>query len=165
MNRLTIESICRPILLLVCQMRRRCGTANPPELNEFTAELNMRLDEVRSNAQKNPAISREYVRIEKSLFFFIDYVVTTGPFPFAREWRPLARKFQELSGDEKFFDMLTEAIEEPDSDALLEEYFYIMALGFDGVHRNDPGFIERKMKVCLARFAAGVPPLDQPLSV
>lgn len=149
-----LEQICRPILTYVCNYWQFVNAGYSPSKEDFAATLTSLLEEAKEKAAKNPITAKDFNRIERPLIFFIDYTVKEGKFPFNREWRELARNYNELSGDEKFFDMLTEALDDPDSSNCLELFYTMIGLGFDGVYRSDPEYIERRMKVCAARFSS-----------
>lgn len=147
-----LEKICRPLLQCVCDYWQYTGAGNRPDKDIFLRQINLLLSEAKEDAAKSPALEKEFSRIERPLIFFIDYMVKEGNFPFGGEWRELARDYNELSGDEKFFDLLADTLDDPDSDKSLELFYTMMGLGFDGIYRNNPEYIERRMKVCAARF-------------
>lgn len=159
-----LEKLCRPVLLLVCETRRRAAAGAAPSMESFQHELELRFDAIRLTLAADDILAREYARIEKPLLFFIDYMVKEGNLPFSAEWPLLARRYKELSGDEKFFELLAETIDDPESDNRLEEFFFMMGLGFDGVHRGDPGYIEHRMRLCAARFAHNFNPVSEPVT-
>ncbi len=148
-----LEKLCRPILTCVCDYWQYTRIGNVPDKDLFLRQINLMMAEAKDNASKSPILEREFARMERPLVFFVDYMVKEGGFPFAGEWREMARKYNELSGDEKFFDLLADALDDPDSSDSLELFYTMMGLGFDGIQRNDPAYIERRMKVCASRFS------------
>lgn len=148
-----LEKICRPVLTCVCDYWQYIYAGNQPDKDVFLRRINALMAEAKENASKTPALEREFARMEKPLVFFVDYMVKEGGFPFAGEWREMARKYNELSGDEKFFDLLSDALDDPDSSDSLEVFYTMMGLGFDGIYRDDPAYVERRMKVCASRFS------------
>lgn len=148
-----LEQLCRPLLRCICDYRQYSDAGNIPDKELFSRRINMLLSEAKEEAAKSPTLEKEFSRIERPLIFFVDYMVKEGNFPFSREWRELARNYNELSGDEKFFDMLSEALDDPDSGKALEVFYAMLGLGFDGIYRNNPEYIERRMKVCASRFS------------
>ncbi len=148
-----LEKLCRPLLGCVCDYWQYTNAGNRPDKEIFLRQINMLLADARENAAKSPALEKEFARVERPLIFFVDYMVKEGNFPFSGEWRELARDYNELSGDEKFFDLLTEALDDPDSGDLLEVFYTMIGLGFDGIYRGNPEYIERRMKVCASRFS------------
>ncbi len=148
-----LERICRPLLMCVCDYWQYTRAGNVPDKDAFQRQIGILLAEAKDNASKNPALEREFSRMERPLVFFVDYMVKEGGFPFAGQWRELARKYNELSGDEKFFDLLSDALDDPDASDSLEVFYTMIGLGFDGIYRGDPAYIERRMKVCASRFS------------
>lgn len=148
-----LERICRPLLMCVCDYWQYARAGNAPDKDAFQRQISMLLAEAKENASKNPALEREFARMERPLVFFVDYMVKEGGFPFAGQWREMARKYNELSGDEKFFDLLSDALDDPDASDSLEVFYTMIGLGFDGIYRDDPAYIERRMKVCASRFS------------
>ena len=148
-----LEELCRPLLMCVCDYWQYVRAGNPADKDTFLRQINLLLADAKENASKNPVLEREFSRMERPLVFFVDYMVKEGGFPFAGQWREMARKYNELSGDEKFFDLLSDALDDPDSSDSLEVFYTMMGLGFDGIYRDDPAYIERRMKVCSSRFS------------
>ena len=148
-----LEELCRPLLMCVCDYWQYVRAGNPADKDVFLRQVGILMTEAKENASKSPMLEREFARMERPLVFFIDYMVKEGGFPFAGQWREMARKYNELSGDEKFFDLLSDALDDPDSSQSLEVFYTMMGLGFDGIYRDDPAYIERRMKVCSSRFS------------
>lgn len=93
--------------------------------------------------------------MEPTIVFFIDYVIKEGNFPFSRSWEPMAHAYQELSGDEKFFDLLAEHLDDPNASDCLRVFYMLMGLGFDGCYKQDKEYVERRMKLCALRCDVG----------
>ncbi len=148
-----LEEICRPLLTCICDYWQFVNAGYTPEKQDFENKINQLLQEAREDASKSTSLEREFSRIERPLVFFVDYIVKESNFPFANQWREMARKYNELSGDEKFFDLLSDALDDPDSTNALEIFYTMMGLGFDGIYQNNPEYIERRMKVCASRFS------------
>lgn len=151
----TLEELCRPILMMVCNYWQYIDAGFTPDKEVFRREILAMFSDAKEEAAKSPSLEREFLRIERPLVFFVDYMVKEGNFPFKNEWRELGRNYNELSGDEKFFDMLTDALDDPDTDNCLEIFYNMIGLGFYGIYQNDPEYIDRRMKVCASRFSAG----------
>jgi hypothetical protein len=81
---------------------------------KFRCDIIGILEAAGEKARRDPRLEREFAWIEKPLVFFIDYMVKEGRFPFREGWWELSRNYNELSGDEKFFDLLTETLNHPD---------------------------------------------------
>lgn len=147
-----LEQLCRPLVRQLCAYwyYARCGEA--PERGEVDRVLREHLIRIREKVEDDGRLKREFQRIEQPLIFFIDYTIKEGNFPFSEAWREIARDYNELSGDEKFFEQLAATLDDPDSAERLVMFYLFMGLGFDGCHEGDPEYIQRRMKVCAARF-------------
>lgn len=147
-----LESLCYPILRGVCNYWQLVSIGSEPTMEQFRHDIESQLENAKTQAGKNSVLAQEYARIERPLIFFIDYMVKEGNFPFRREWRELGRTYNELSGDEKFFNLLAESLDDPKEDSTFKLYYLMLGLGFDGVYRSKQEYIEGYMKQCLERF-------------
>jgi type VI protein secretion system component VasF len=118
---------------------------------KFQRDITELLAEVKQKAEQDPLLAREYAWIEKPLVFFIDYMVKEGRFPFKQEWRELARNYNELSGDEKFFNLLSETLASPEYRNSFVLFYVMLGLGFDGAYRHNRGYIKQWMQLCMER--------------
>jgi type VI protein secretion system component VasF len=163
MNSLSeLEKICNPILVCICNYWQYIHIGNHPAKEKFQDDIEFLLAGARTKAAKIPALSREYQKIEHSLVFFIDYMVKEGNFPFSRDWELMARRYNELSGDEKFFDLMEEALKEESPDAA-SLYYLMLGLGFEGVYRGNPEYLEEALKRCGEKFPEALDIQSEPL--
>lgn len=151
-----LELLCRPLIRQLCAYwyYARCGEV--PDREQVDRVLREHLIRIREKVEDDGRLKREFQRIEQPLIFFIDYTIKEGNFPFSEKWREIARDYNELSGDEKFFEQLSAALDDPDSSSRLVMFYLFMGLGFDGCHAGDPEYIQRRMKVCATRFPSAV---------
>jgi type VI protein secretion system component VasF len=147
-----IEALCRPVFACLCDYWQLNEMGNPPSMEKFRGDIENALEDAKYAAAASPVLSRDYERIELPLVFFIDYMVKEGNFPFKNDWRELARNYNELSGDEKFFNLLSAALAAPDAGNTIPVFYTMLGLGFDGVYANDNKSIERTMKQCMAKI-------------
>lgn len=159
-----LEKVCGPVLACLCNYWQFVGIGGQPEMEQFRRDIEARLAEAGEKAAADPALARVYPKVERPLVFFIDYMVKEGNFPFRKEWRELARKYNELSGDEKFFDLLSGALDNPDSADALSLFYLMLGLGFDGDRRGDQEYIARCMKRCEEKFSSGFDLKSEPLT-
>ncbi|MDR2629490.1 MAG: DotU family type IV/VI secretion system protein [Spirochaetaceae bacterium] len=163
MNSLSeLEKICNPVLVCICNYWQYVHLGNHPAKEKFQGDIEFLLAGARAKAAKIPALSREYQKIEHSLVFFIDYMVKEGDFPFSRDWEVMARRYNELSGDEKFFDLMEEALKEEAPDAV-SLYYLMLGLGFEGVYRGNPEYLEEALKRCGEKFPETLDIQSEPL--
>ncbi|MDR0663692.1 MAG: DotU family type IV/VI secretion system protein [Spirochaetaceae bacterium] len=149
----SIETLCRPVFTCLCGYWQLNEAGNPPAMEKFREDIENALEDAKYAAASSPVLSRDYGRVELPLVFFIDYMVKEGNFPFKNEWRELARNYNELSGDEKFFNLLSSALAAPDAGHTIPVFYTMLGLGFDGVYVNDNKSIEKTMKECMTRIS------------
>lgn len=158
-----LEKLCRPLIHSVCEYWQFAHFGTELNQEAVTRDLRNQLAEIRLKTEDDPILRKEFAKIEQPLVFFIDYTVKEGPFNFKSDWQEIARDYDELSGDEKFFDMLSETLDDPDAAEQLMLYYLFMGLGFDGCQTKKE-YIERRMKLCATRFSQTVTPNGKNLS-
>ncbi|MDR0410281.1 MAG: DotU family type IV/VI secretion system protein [Spirochaetaceae bacterium] len=152
MNKINeLEKICNPLLLALCNYWQLACMDGQIELEPFREKIVSLLEDAKQEAALDETLAKEFSVIEKPLVFFIDYMVREGRFPFRAEWQILARSYNELSGDEKFFDLLEDTLNHPDEKNSADLFFLMLGLGFDGVHRRNPAYIQHCMMACNKR--------------
>jgi type VI protein secretion system component VasF len=146
-----LEKICNPVFLCVCNYWQLSCIVNDVDREKFQQDIVTLLAEAKQKAEADPLLAREYAWIEKPLVFFIDYMVKEGRFPFKQEWRELARNYNELSGDEKFFNLLTETLQYPEYQNSFILFYVMLGLGFDGAYRYNREHIAQCMRLCMEK--------------
>jgi len=115
------------------------------------SEIKALFEDMMSKAASDARLSQQARKIELPLIFFVDSMISESSLPFAAEWNQnrLAYDRQELAGDEKFFDLLDEALKERDTDENAAErlaVFYIcIGLGFTGIYLKQPELLRKTM--------------------
>jgi type VI protein secretion system component VasF len=148
----SLEDICRPVFVAFCNYWQLKQTGTPPAMEKFRTDIQSALREAKLQAVSEPALTREYEQIERPLAFFIDFMVHEGKFPFSTNWRELGRNYNELSGDEKFFNLLSEALADSKAQNLIPLFYTMLGLGFEGAYAQDSAAIATTMRQCAARF-------------
>lgn len=144
-----LYNLVNPILQKIC----KCYTFKESgyEISYQTIDNEFR-DLIRVARQKSlqdSVLADKFNQIERPLVFFIDYFFIENSFSYSREYKPLAHAYNELSGDEKFFDMLNDSLSKKEIDTDVIEIFYIMlGLGFDGAFKREPKEVMRYMNRC-----------------
>ncbi|MFP3089599.1 DotU family type IV/VI secretion system protein [Treponema sp. TIM-1] len=158
-----LEELCRPVLTTLCNYWQLNQAGYPPLMDKFREDMETALQDAKLTASADPVLSREYERIERPLVFFIDFMVKEGSFPFNRDWRELGRDYNELSGDEKFFNLLADALGDHKAHNTIPLFYTMLGLGFEGIHIRDHGYIEKTMKECAARFPGELDIREEPI--
>ncbi len=160
-----LEKICNPVFLCICKYWQLSCITNYVEKEKFRRDITKCLAEAKRNAGRNPQLAQEYAWIEKPLVFFIDYLVKEGRFPFRQEWTELSRNYNELSGDEKFFDLLSETLKYPEFQNSVVLFYIMLGLGFDGAYRFNRNYIEQCMQLCMEKIAIDFDVYSEPIAV
>lgn len=151
-RRNALVELTRPLIGHVLRACKFARSGAPITAAGLKDELRRILEQIRTDCANNPSLKRDFERIERPLVFFIDYTIKEGGLPFSADWSELARDYNELSGDEKFFDLLADTLDDPESQARLKMFYQMIGLGFDGCRRGDGEFLERRMRLCATRF-------------
>jgi type VI protein secretion system component VasF len=151
-NPQNLEELCRPVFICLCNYWQLNLAGSPPSLEKFREDIELSLEDAKMKAAADPALNRDYERIERPLVFFIDFMVKEGSFPFNKEWRELGRNYNELSGDEKFFNLLSEALRDTNAHNAIPLFYTMLGLGFEGAYSGDHGAVEKILKECAAQF-------------
>jgi hypothetical protein len=91
---------------------------------------------------------------ESAIIFFADSMVRDSKLACARGWDDIAAEHHEYAGDDKFFDLLDETLQDRSKDATeqLAVFYTCLGLGFVGGLYGQPEAIRRKMHDCVARI-------------
>lgn len=131
-----LEQLISPLLKKICEYCAfKDGGCEVPQdviLSEIRSDLNL----IRQKAAAYPVLMQQYQVVEKPLVFFIDYIIKEGGFSFSDSYRELARNFNELSGDDKFFDLLDEAVKTKEDQEIIRVFYMLIGLGFDGYYKR-----------------------------
>ena len=146
-----LEKLCNPVFLCICNYWHLSAITNYVDMEKFRWDITALLEEAKRNSRRDSLLERQYAWIEKPLVFFIDYMVKEGRFPFSREWLEIARNYNELSGDEKFFNLLSETLENPDFQNSSVLFYVMLGLGFDVAYRFNHEYVEHCMRLCMER--------------
>jgi type VI protein secretion system component VasF len=113
------------------------------------AEIKALFEDMMSKAATDLRLSQQARKIELPLIFFVDSMISESTLPFAAQWNQnrLAYDRQELAGDEKFFDLLDETLNENNEDAAerLAVFYTCIGIGFSGIYFKQPEFLRKTM--------------------
>jgi type IV/VI secretion system ImpK/VasF family protein len=113
------------------------------------SEIKAVFEDMAAKAAAEVRLSQQYRKIELPLIFFVDSMISESKLSFASEWNQnrLAFERQELTGDDKFFDLLEETQNEPSDDASerLAVFYICIGLGFTGCYFNQPELLRKTM--------------------
>jgi type VI protein secretion system component VasF len=102
-------------------------------------------------------------KFEMPIIFFVDSIIAESNLRCAAEWHKnrIAYSRNELAGDEKFFDLLDETMNDtsPEATERLVIFYICLGLGFTGWYANQPEYLRRKMETLAKRI--GVADLER----
>jgi type IV/VI secretion system ImpK/VasF family protein len=147
---MTPLELCEPIFTKVCVLNR-LGRKQGDLLNyeQLRSEIDQLLAGVRNSAEADPALRAYWQKLELPMIFFIDSMISESGLAVAATWNRnrLAYDRKELAGDEKFFDLLDETLNDPSDDAsqLLTIFYTCIGLGFTGWYAGQSEYLRGKM--------------------
>ncbi|MGN0915470.1 MAG: DotU family type IV/VI secretion system protein [Succinivibrio sp.] len=153
----SLHELIRPVLMCVCDyyLFKQHGVEEK-EAN-VVAKLRGLFADIRRAIEADDFLKRDYLQIEKPLVFFVDYFIKESGFTFSRDYEPMARMYNELSGDDKFFDILEAYLSSANTSKEVIEAFYMMlSLGFDGAYKRDPKDVIPFIYRCREKLDSGV---------
>ena len=141
--------LCEPLFQYVCILNRAGRKGGNLEFTAVRSKIKQIFDDLRARALTDPRLNPQYKKMEQPLIFFVDSMIAESKVPFAKKWDQdrLAYSFNELAGDEKFFDLFDETLKEQTDDATerLAAYYTCIGLGFTGWYSGQPEYLRKKM--------------------
>jgi len=140
-----LVSLCEPLFQYVCRLNRSAVKGCTLPLERVRADIQQLFEEIKVEASSRPDLAAQYERIRLPLVFFVDFVIRESNLSFRMDWVPLASDFNELAGDEKFFELLELDLADPSDGAAerLAVYYTCLGLGFTGLYAGDRDTIRR----------------------
>lgn len=156
---MTLGEIIEPILQYICRLNRSARNGGQLDADQVRIDLKGLLTQAKNQAAATPGMSDQFSKIELPLVFFLDFTVKEGHYNISRKWKELAFDYNELGGDEKFFDLLEETLKDAGktADERLSVFYELLGLGFTGWYAGQPEFLRKKQKEIYARIS-GVNP-------
>lgn len=152
---MTLLELCEPLFQYMCRLNRLARSGSNLEMDQVRNDIKKIFQAMKTEALNNPALTAQYEKIELPLLFFVDFMIKESKLVFAYDWYELGRERNELAGDEKFFDLLDENLEDT-SDLAMERlviFYTCIGLGFTGVYTGQPESIKRLMSKISARIS------------
>ena len=146
---MNLLELTEPLFQYVCILNRAGRKGGNLDFETVRAKLRVIFEDLRARALSDPLLNQPYRKMEQPLIFFVDSMIADSKLPFARKWdqERLAYSFNELAGDEKFFDLFDETLKESGDDATerLAVYYTCIGLGFTGWYSGQPEYLRKKM--------------------
>lgn len=148
----TLVEICEPLFQYVCRLNRLGRKGGRSDWGIVRSELKAIFAEMRQKAEQTPGLAGPYGEVEQVLVFFTDSMILNSKLP--PGWKPISHELGELGFEEKFWDLLEDALKDPGESATMRlACFYVcIGLGFTGLYTGQPDYIRRKMLEISARM-------------
>lgn len=149
MTTVNLLDLCEPLFQAICRLNRMGRKGSSTDFSVARSEIESLMEKMSSTAKRDPALSEQYRQVELPLIFFVDSMISESTLPFAQEWnrRRIAYTRNELTGDEKFFDLLEETLKDTRGgvDERLAIFYTCLGLGFTGWYTGQPEYLRKKM--------------------
>ena len=151
---------CDPLFQAICRLNRigRIQRGSTIEYTSARAEIEEHFEVLARVARGDIALGVQYRKVELALVCFVDCMLSESALPFASKWNNnrLAFTRNERAGDEKFFQLLDETLQDtkPEADERLAIFYVCIGLGFTG--GAQPDFLKKKMQEIAPRVKAYV---------
>jgi type VI secretion system protein ImpK len=147
---MTLLELCEPLFLKVCELNRMARLGAAQDYLEARPELKVLLDEIQQKSSSDARLAAQAKKLELPLTFFVDSMIASSQLPFATNWnenRLAKERYNELAGDDRFFDLLLETLEETSDEASerLAVFYACLGLGFVGAMVGQPQELKKYM--------------------
>lgn len=157
---MTLSELCEPVFTRVSLLYRslRVGVRVGSVMEERQAFKRLLETELTRRAQDHSAqLWRQYEQVRLPLTFFVDGIIAGNrSLPYSDEWNRnrLAADSRELTGDEKFYDLLDETLADTSPEAIdrIEIFYTCLALGFVGSLAPEGEELRRYIMTCSHRL-------------
>ncbi len=156
---MTLLELIEPLSQYVCRLNRSARKGGQFVLTQVRSDIDALFDEILAKASADPVLSnqidKDKGKIEVAMAFFVDFMIRSSSLSFASQWEDLAeQRYNELAGDENFWDLLEETLAErgDQADQRLAVYYTFIGLGFTGFYTGQPEYLRRKMMECAGRL-------------
>lgn len=159
---MTLVELVEPYFEYICRLNRTARKGGDAQEAAVRSEVLRLLADMKTKSQAEGKLQENFLKVELPLIFFVDSMISESRLKFAQRWNSnrLAFDRKELAGDEKFFDMLDETLQDASSDATerLQVYYTCLGLGFSGWYAGQSDYLARKMKEIAARIGVNTSP-------
>jgi type VI secretion system protein ImpK len=155
-----LATLCEPLFQYVCMLNRiaRNPSGEGMQVEPLREAIQGIFAGLKEKADADSRLAPQYSKVEQALVFFVDSMISESKLSVAGEWNKnrLAYAAGELAGDEKFFDLLDQTLEQsgPEADERLEIFYTCLGLGFTGWYEGQPEYLRKKMITVAKRIGA-----------
>lgn len=146
--------VCEPLFQYVCRLNRSARKGAQADLLTLRNDVLAILEDMERTAASDPDLIAQFERVKLPLIFFVDFTIKEGDLEVASQWQEIAHDFGEHAGDEKFYDLLDETLQENSMAAneRLAVFYTCVGLGFAGFYTGQPEYLRRKMTEIAGRI-------------
>jgi type VI protein secretion system component VasF len=147
---MTPLELCEPIFTKVCVLNRLGrNQGGLLQYEQLRLEIEQLMARTQHSAEADPALRVQWQKLELPMIFFVDSMISESGLAVASTWNRtrLAYDRKELAGDEKFFDLLDETLNDPSDEASqrLMVFYTCVGLGFTGWYAGQTEYLRGKM--------------------
>jgi type IV/VI secretion system ImpK/VasF family protein len=160
----TLLDLYEPLFQYICMLSRiaRKAGGEKIEFNALRGTIRGHLESITRNAQANPLLALQVKKLEMATIFFVDSMIAESKLSCAAQWHHnrLAYEKEELAGDEKFFDLLEENLNDSSKEATerLVIFYVCIGVGFTGWYATQPEYLRKKMETIAKRISGAMEP-------
>jgi type IV/VI secretion system ImpK/VasF family protein len=154
---MTLLELCEPLFLKVCELNRMARLGQSQDYLEARSDLKGLFEELGQHAGSDAKLAAQLKKLELPLIFFVDSMIATSKLKYADQWhqnRLAKEKYNELAGDDRFFDLLEETLQDSSDDASdrLAVFYTCLGLGFVGACVGQPDQLKKYMSEIAPRI-------------
>jgi type IV/VI secretion system ImpK/VasF family protein len=150
---LTLLELCEPLFKKVCllnRLGRKGGSiSTSTDAEKLRIEIKGMFADIERRASTGSALAAQWQKIELAMIFFVDSMIAECGLSLSAIWNQnrLAYERKELAGDEKFFDLLDDTLNDPSKEATdrLKIFYTCLGLGFTGWYAGQNEYLRGKM--------------------
>lgn len=154
---MTLCELFTPLITYLVNSRCEAARGHAPDQEVLMSHLMRELARIRKTGAAARELPQEALEDAcRYSAFYIDYMVHEGAFPYAQQWQDLGRsRYNELAGDEKFFDYMRRWLDEdtPMAHEHLRLMYDMVASGFSGSLERRSVRLEELMRRAAERLA------------
>ncbi len=147
----------QPIFSYLSLQQRWIDQGGRPIFSEVKTSISALLNQLKKETQTDFFLKAVYHRVRLPLIFYIDFIISQFKAPVAQEWsvNRLAGEENEFAGDEKFFHILDELMDDVTEEGLesLAVLYQCMGQGFLGWYQQTP----EKVRALMEKVALRLP--------
>ena len=161
---MNLPELCEPLFQYTCMLNRIARNAGGEgmEYDALRPVIDSIFESMGALAATEPALNVQYSKMHMPLVFFIDSMLAESALALAPVWNKnrIAYEQKELAGDEKFFDLLDQTLEErtAEADERLIVFYTCLGLGFTGWYAGQAEYLRAKMNVIAVRIKRHLEP-------